>query len=121
MFVDLMTHVERSMHEAAHVFPAVDHLARQPSQPTAADAERIQALLSTEASEGLQHAFERWCGCRQAFLESAARLEAVRKHEAAAEYQSELDQGIDDLRLHRAALLGATDELRERIALELDA
>ncbi len=121
MFVELISHLERSMHEAAHVFPAVDHLARQPPRPTAADSERIKALLATEVSVGLRDAFERWCACERQFLDAAARLGAVRKHEAGAAYQSELERDIAALRTTRAELLRAAEELRARVARELDA
>jgi signal transduction histidine kinase len=121
MFVELISHVERSMHEVAHVFPAVDHLARQPPRPTAADAERIKALLATEASVELRDAFERWCACEREFLEAAAQLEAVGRREAESDYQSELERDIAVLRARRAELLDAAEELRERVARELDA
>ena len=120
-FVELMSHLERSMHEAGHVFPAVDHLAPPPPAPTSADAERIAASLSTEVSVELQQSFERWCACRREFADAAAELATVGRHQAESDYQSQLDREVAALRERRAQLLHAADELRACIARELDA
>ncbi len=120
MFVELVSYMERSIHEAAHVFPAVDHLARHPSRPTAAELERLEALLSTEASRELRAEFDDWCAREREFMEAAAQLREMHGREAESEYQSELNREIEILQAKRAGLMHATENLRAAIVHDLD-
>ena len=109
------------MHDVAHVFPAVDHLAHQPPRPTAADAERIAALLSVDASADLRDASSSGARFRRQFLDAAAELETMRKRHEESDFQAELGRDIARLRASRSALLQAADDLRECLVRELDA
>lgn len=121
VLLDLISHVERSVHDVRHVLPAIDHLAQLPPTPGPEDAAHLRADLTSIASPALAQAFERWCGCRQEFDDAAARLHSMRERADDPGFQVELERDIESFRATRAALLGATDELRELVVEEIDA
>jgi hypothetical protein len=121
VFVDLVTGLDRAMHDVAHAFPAVDHRSRLPTRPTGAELDRIGGELQAAASVELRAAFATWRERDEEFVDAVRRLTSFDENEADPTFQADLERHLAEVRERRALVGEAADDLRRQVARELDA
>ncbi len=119
MLVRLLTCLERATERVERVLPSVDHLALR---RTAVTPTSVLGALRRSGPADLVEPFESWQRLLQDFDASVARLTELGDAGVGEgpDYQGRLDGCIAEARRCRIAVADAAEDLRRRVAAEID-
>jgi hypothetical protein len=124
--VDLLATVDSGMADVSRTLPAIgDGSATLPALGSR-ECPDLEEELGEDAPGDIQVLYARWARARDEFCDAAAHLHQLRRahavdtHPTDHRYRSELDHGIRDLRRTRTTLALLAQQLRHRVAREID-